>query len=218
VQSRPLRLLSPENLVSTSSIDHAEWNFGGIVGYVSRQRFKLVASLLPRRRLHRILEVGYGSGIFVPELAARADHVYGVDVHGRADDVTAALARDGVAGVFVRAGAEALPYENGTFDAVVAVSALEFVADLGATLREMSRVLQPGGRAVVVTPGDHPLLDAALRLATGASARRDFGNRRTAVMAAIESEMRVVASARFPRYGPLPLYRAFALEPRGETG
>jgi len=200
--------------VKTSSIDHADWNYDGLLGYVSRQRFRLVASLLPERRLDSILEIGYGSGIFIPELAARAAHVSGIDVHDGAAAVTVALADAGISAELICAPAEALPFENATFDAVVAVSALEFATDPETALREISRVLRPGGRAVVVTPGDHPLLDLALRLAAGTSARTDFGDGRARAVGAIFGAMRVVASRRFPRFSPIPVYRAFALEPR----
>jgi SAM-dependent methyltransferase len=214
--TKPLRLLPREMLVKTNEFDHAAWNYEGLLGYVSRRRFALVAALLPARRLDRLLEIGYGSGIFMPELADRAEHVSGIDVHDNVEAVTASLSRAGIAADLKRAGAEALPYDDATFDAVVAVSALEFVNDLEATFHEISRVLKSGGRAIVVTPGDHPLLDAALRLATGASARSDFGDRRARVLAAMSDGMSVVASARFPRYSPIPIYRAFALESRSD--
>ena len=179
---------------------------------MSRQRFRLAIELLPAYPLHVVLEIGYGSGIFIPELAARAQRVAGIDVHDRAANVSAALANAGVAADLTTGRSEALPYADATFDAVVAVSALEFVADLDATVREMIRVLRPRGRAIVVTPGDHPLLDLALRLATGASASDDFGDRRGRIVRALAANARIVATAAFPRRSPIPVYRAFALE------
>jgi SAM-dependent methyltransferase len=46
------------------------------------------------------------------------------------------------------ARAEELPFEGGTFDVVVAIGVLEH-ADLDGSLRELARVLRPGGRAVL---------------------------------------------------------------------
>jgi SAM-dependent methyltransferase len=198
--------------VRTSEIDHADWNFDGLLGYVSRQRFRLAVELLPASPLRDVLEIGYGSGIFIPELAARAERVAGIDVHDRAASVSVALAKIGAVADLTTGRSEALPYADASFDAVVVVSALEFVADLEATLGEMMRVLRPRGRAVVVTPGDHPLLDLALRVATGASASSDFGDRRGRIVKALAAHARVVAHATFPRWSPLPIYRAFALE------
>jgi ubiquinone/menaquinone biosynthesis C-methylase UbiE len=51
----------------------------------------------------------------------------------------------------VRARAQVLPFRSGAFDSVVSTFPTEFIAD-PATLREVARVIQQGGRAVVV-PG-----------------------------------------------------------------
>jgi SAM-dependent methyltransferase len=48
------------------------------------------------------------------------------------------------------AGAEELPYPDATFDAVVSTQVMEYVPDLPAALREIRRVLRPGGRALVL--------------------------------------------------------------------
>ena len=61
----------------------------------------------------------------------------------------------------VCACAERLPFEDGVFDAVVALGILEFVRDAGAVLAECARVLRPGGRAYLTSanryaPGPEP--------------------------------------------------------------
>jgi ubiquinone/menaquinone biosynthesis C-methylase UbiE len=43
-----------------------------------------------------------------------------------------------------------LPYDDGKFDAAVATQVLEYVADIPAALRELHRVLRPGGRALIL--------------------------------------------------------------------
>lgn len=47
---------------------------------------------------------------------------------------------------------EDLPYRDGAFDAVVCTDVLEHVIDLNAAVREIRRVLKPGGLAVVRVP------------------------------------------------------------------
>jgi ubiquinone/menaquinone biosynthesis C-methylase UbiE len=55
---------------------------------------------------------------------------------------------------FERQDVCALPYGDGTFDAVTAISMLEHVPDQGDSMavREMARVLKPGGRLILTTP------------------------------------------------------------------
>jgi len=209
-----LRLLPREALLKTGDVDHAAWNYDGLLGFVSRRRFGLVRSLLPQRRARKLLEVGYGSGVFFPELAKHADELYGADIHDRPADVTQVLARIGIPVQLVTAPAEALPYADGTFDVVVAVSTFEFVTDARKAINELARVLAPDGRVIVVTPGQSPLLDLALRVFTGESAAEDFGDRRKLVVPTLSREMRLERSAYFPLPFPLPVYRALRLAKR----
>ena len=145
---------------------------------MSRRRFALVAALCAGVRAGRTLEVGYGSGVFMPELARSTDELYGIDVHGHAAQIERTLQQHGIH-ASLRAGAiESSGFPDSFFDRIVAVSALEFVSDLERACAEMRRVLNPQGRLVVVAPRASPVLDALLRIATGASAKSDFEDRR----------------------------------------
>jgi ubiquinone/menaquinone biosynthesis C-methylase UbiE len=210
----PLSLLPREALLKTGNVDHAAWNYDGLLGFVSRRRFALVRALLPKRRVAKLLEVGYGSGVFFPELAKHAERLYGADIHDRPADVTAVLAKAGIPAELVTAAAEMLPYPDATFDIVIAVSTFEFVSDARRAITELARVLNPSGRIIVVTPGQSPLLDLALRIFTGESAEKDFGDRRKLVVPTLTREMRLERSAYFPLRFPLPVYRALRLAKR----
>jgi len=207
-------LLPRESLVKTGDVDHAAWNYDGLLGFVSRQRFELVRSLLPKRPVRKLLEVGYGSGVFFPELIKHAEQLYGADIHDKPAEVTAVLARAGIAAQLVTAPAETLPYADGTFNVVIAVSTFEFVTDARRAINELARVLTPDGRIIVVTPGQSPLLDLALRVFTGESAEKDFGDRRKLIVPTLTSEMRHERSAYFPLRYPIAVYRALRLMKR----
>jgi len=209
-----ISLLPREALIKTGGFDHAHWNYDGLLGYVSRRRFALVRSLLPKRRVGKLLEVGYGSGVFFPELAKHAQRLYGADIHDRPADVTAVLAKHGVLADLVTASADALPYPDEFFDLAIAVSTFEFVPDARKAIVELDRVLAPGGKIIVVTPGRSLILDLALRVFTGESAAKDFGDRRALIVPALTSETRVERSACFPLFSPVPVYRAMRLAKR----
>jgi SAM-dependent methyltransferase len=209
-----LRLLPRDQLVKTGDVDHADWNYGGLLGFVSRQRYRLVVELLAGRRIDAVLEVGYGSGVFLPELARHARDVFGADIHAHGAEVTDILDRAGVAATLVEAPAEKLPFDAGTFDVAVAVSTFEFVSDPAVAIDEIARVLRPRGCAIVVTPGTSPLLDFALRVATGEDAKRDFGNRREAIVSTLTTRMKLDRMATFPFPAGLTVYRALRLVKR----
>ncbi len=176
-----MQLLPKEKLIKTGPVDHADWNYRSVLGRIQRLRFSLGVSLLPEWS-QRLLEIGYGSGILMPVLKQKAGELYGIDVHDRNAEVQETLASEGVAAELSQAGAEELPYEDSFFDSVLAVSSLEFVSDLPQCCREIRRVLKPGGAFVVITPGHSALVDFGLRVLTGKSARKDFGDSREAIV------------------------------------
>ncbi len=207
-----IKLLSRNHLVKTGPVDYADWNYRALIGTIQRLRFALALSLLPPKS-HRLLEVGFGSGVFVPSLRAIADEVYGIDVHDETARVQRALASQGVNAELLRSPAEAMPFTSECFDSIVAISSLEFVGDLSKSCAEIRRVLKPGGSFVVVTPGNSPLIDAGLRILTGNSAKKDFGDRREAIIPTLLSSFAVDECRSVPRVGSgmICLYRAFRL-------
>jgi SAM-dependent methyltransferase len=195
---KPLHLLPADALVATSATDHADWNFRRVLGWIERARYHLTLDLLGVGHFRRLLEIGYGSGVFFPELATRCDQLYGVDTHERAVDVLKALLAFKVTACLAEASATALPFTAGKFDCVVAVSVLEFVEGLEEAAREIRRVLDPGGILVVVTPGYSRLADAGLKVLTGKSARADFEDRRKAIIPTMLRHFQVLETKTFP--------------------
>lgn len=213
-----LRLLPPEALLKTGEVDHADWNYRPLLGAISRTRFRLVVSLLdaPQQPRGRLLEVGYGSGVFMPELARFADELYGIDIHRMTGPVAASLESFDVNARLFSGSVEALPFDEDFFDCVVAVSALEFVSDTGAACREIKRALKPGGALVVVTPGHSPLVDFGLKLLTGKSAKKDYDDRREKLMPTLLDHFSIEQQLTSPVVGNslVKLYTALRLRAR----
>ena len=104
-----------------------------------------------------LLEIGVGTGALLPELAARATEVIGVD-HSPAmlDEARRRLAANGQHGVELRLGEMThLPLMDGGAGCVVANMVLHHAADPLAVLREMVRVLEPGGSVVLADLARH---------------------------------------------------------------
>jgi 2-polyprenyl-6-hydroxyphenyl methylase/3-demethylubiquinone-9 3-methyltransferase len=92
----------------------------------------------------RLLDVGCGGGLLAPHV--HGYHHVGVDL---SEAGLAIAAAHGVEGVL--ADAAALPFDDASFDVVVAGEVLEHVTDLEGTVAEALRVLKPGGTFVCDT-------------------------------------------------------------------
>jgi 2-polyprenyl-6-hydroxyphenyl methylase/3-demethylubiquinone-9 3-methyltransferase len=95
------------------------------------------------------LDAGMGGGRLLEALAARGWSVTGSDV----SEAMVELARRRVPqATLVVAPVEQLPFADASFDAAAALGVLEFAHSVDAALRELGRVLRPGGLAVVSWP------------------------------------------------------------------
>jgi len=101
----------------------------------------------------RWLDCGCADGSYAAALLeAGASQVDGVDIEpDRADEAARRWAHEPRLS-FRAAPAESLPFDDGTFDAVLLNEVLEHVGDQRAALREIRRVLVRGGRLVVFSP------------------------------------------------------------------
>jgi SAM-dependent methyltransferase len=109
---------------------------------------------LPQTENARVLEVGIGDGDNLPWLPRRWE-VIGVDI-ARSRMAECVYRFPFQAGRLVLAEAEALPFDDGSFDACFTVGGFNFFGDHERALREMRRVAKPGG--VVIVADEAPWL------------------------------------------------------------
>ena len=101
---------------------------------------------LVRQASGRVLEIGAGTGLNVRHYAADVDLVLSEPDEAMADRLRNRVAALGRPVTVVLATAEELPFADGEFDAVVSTLVLCTVPDQEVALREIHRVLKPGGR------------------------------------------------------------------------
>jgi SAM-dependent methyltransferase len=115
------------------------------------------AHLLGEVAGRRVLEVGCGAAMCSRWLRVQGAEPVALELSGRMlRHAAAAAARTGVAVPLVQADAQRLPFAAGSFHlACTAFGAVPFVADSAAVMREVARVLRPGGVWAFATT--HPL-------------------------------------------------------------
>lgn len=102
----------------------------------------------------RVCEIGCGEGQVARVVAATGvPEVIGIDPSS--NQLAVAIARGG-GPVYVRGGAGSVPLEDSSVDAVVVCLVFEHLDDIAAPLREVARILVPGGRFLLLI--NHPLL------------------------------------------------------------
>jgi SAM-dependent methyltransferase len=111
----------------------------------------------------RVLDAGCGNGVYLRALAARKVRAAGCDL-------SAGMLRAAGHPAVVNADVAALPMRDGVFDVVLAVHMLYHVPDREAAVRELRRVLAPGGTCIAVTNGVRHLMP--LRRLTEQAVRR----------------------------------------------
>ncbi|MBI6680684.1 class I SAM-dependent methyltransferase [Pseudomonas viridiflava] len=129
--------------------------------------FALLQEAVEGRVDARVLDLGCGAGHVSFNVAPSVGEVVAYDLSQQMLDVVAAAAADkGLGNIRTVCGAaERLPFADGEFDFVLSRYSAHHWSDLALALREVRRVLKPGGVAAfidVMSPGS-PLLDTYLQ-------------------------------------------------------
>jgi SAM-dependent methyltransferase len=188
-------------------VDHSDplpYYYLPIVGWLFRQRLQLALDLLGGGPYGKVLEAGYGSGILLPTLAARAKRIDAVDLHQRTDLVRRMLVREGVDATLAVGSVTGLGYRDASFDTVLCLSTLEHLAgdDLRAAVGELRRVTAQGGRAVVGIPSSGRLMDLLFGLIGFSEIDEHHVSTREDIEGALGAAFRIDGEARLPSVGP----------------
>jgi SAM-dependent methyltransferase len=131
---------------------------------VERYRYSEYAPWMPRAmgfdqfRGARLLEIGCGMGTDLLQFARGGARCVGIDLTPRSVEITRhRFALYGADGAFMIADGEQLPFAPESFDVVYSNGVLHHTPDTAAAIREVHRVLRPGGTAKVMLYHRHSL-------------------------------------------------------------
>ncbi|GLV53439.1 hypothetical protein KDH_02930 [Dictyobacter sp. S3.2.2.5] len=126
-----------------------------IMAYMTRQRNLWTTSLLDLRPNDHILEVGFGPGALIREMAARVPEGFVAGVDASSLMVKQATRRNKKAiqskHVALKEGsALTLPFEDNQFDVALSANSIQIWPDQLTGVKEMYRVLKRGGRVALI--------------------------------------------------------------------
>ncbi|MGH7264807.1 MAG: class I SAM-dependent methyltransferase [Candidatus Rokuibacteriota bacterium] len=182
---------------------------------IFKKRLEMVLELMGDRRFDELLEVGFGSGIFLKELATRCRRLHGIDVHDNFAFVESMLQKEGVGANLVHSPVEKIAFEGERFDCVVSASVLEHVHDLAPAVDEIARVLKRDGVAILAFPVENLLTDIALWITyipLNTRLKDEHVSDHRKILAAVRRRFTIVRDLRLPSFLPVDasLYYACA--------
>lgn len=140
--------MSNPSVVTAES--YVRWRGSSLGRITEKVEMDLIFALAGAMAGKRVLDVGTGDGTYAMETASLGAVVTALDPQQDMLNATRRRMRQGGHSVRLRRGrVEALPFDDQSFDVVLAVTVLCFVPDARTAAREMARVLVPGGRLVI---------------------------------------------------------------------
>jgi ubiquinone/menaquinone biosynthesis C-methylase UbiE len=191
--------LPDERLMQTTSeVDYFHWNYKFPIKYVQRYRFNAILRLMNGRSFGKLLEVGTGSGIFLPELSKHCQDLCAIDIHSKMSAVEKLCAATGIKAGLSQESLMSTHFGNDTFDAIVGISVWEFIDDLEAAVIETKRIMKRGASLFTICPQRNALLDAIVSLYSRIPANKEFKNSPGTISAILRKHFVVEKKYIFP--------------------
>jgi ubiquinone/menaquinone biosynthesis C-methylase UbiE len=211
-----MKILIPEKslLNRTNDVDYYDWNYKFPIKYIQLYRFKTIVRLLGKKVYPNLLEIGTGSGIFLPELSQHCEKLYATDIHPHFENIENLLKHYKVKEYDLKSQSiQKTDYPDNHFDAIVAVSVLEFVDDLQAAINEIKRILKEGGVFITICPMNSKFLDSIVSLYSKKKPKEEFGESRIYVSKALEQNFKIIKKGYLlPLIGKIfPVYTHYKL-------
>jgi ubiquinone/menaquinone biosynthesis C-methylase UbiE len=146
-------VMATPDLAAIKQRQQATWASGDyhMIGTQIQIVSELLIEALDVHSTERVLDVATGSGNAAIAAARRGCAVVGLDyVPALLDRARRRTEAEGLVIDFVEGDAEALPFEDGSFDVVSSVFGAMFAPDQERTAGELARVCRPGGRIGIV--------------------------------------------------------------------
>lgn len=195
-----------EHIHATQETDPLKFYYLFGMRTIFRKRLEMLVRLMGATRYDELLEVGFGSGIFLKELSKRCRDLHAIDVHESFHLVEGMLEKEGIEANLVSSPVQKIEFEDERFDCVVSASVLEHVHELDQAIGEIARVLKKDGVAILGFPVENLLTDLALwvtYIPLRTRLKDEHVSDHRGILAAIRRRFTIVRDARLPSLFPL---------------
>lgn len=202
-------------LVKTGEVDYYDWNYKFPISIIQKYRFKKIIKLLGNETYPNLLEIGMGSGIFLPELSKHCKNLYAFDIHDKLDHIHDLCKLYNIKNYNLSTQSiECTNFPDNHFDVIVAISVLEFLKDLDTALSEIKRILKNEGFFITICPMESNFLDYLLSFYTNKAPKEEFRKSRQYVTKTLEENFSVIKKGyMIPLIGQyFPIYTHYKLK------
>lgn len=175
-----------------------------------RRRLQMALDLMGNKKYEQILDIGFGSGIFIPELAARCEKLTATEVHDYIPTIQQIIDRKGIQANLQKADIAQMPFADNSFDCILCLSVFEFVPDMAKAISEMKRVAKPGAKIIIGAP----TLNLITKLCYKSIKCTNHKDDHRRIIAETQKQLQIKKIKRLPAFLPLNLGLFFVLEAR----
>lgn len=171
-------------------------------------RLTMALDFLNGRHFDSLLEIGFGSGVLLPELSKRSDRLFGIDIHDSIAKVKEMSRCENINAMLTRGDILQLPYKDESFDCVISVATLEHIKDLTLAIFEIKRILKKNGVAVLGFPVANKASDLLLVLTGSLRAYKKklkeiHPSNHSDILSEVKEQFGNIEIKRFPNFLPL---------------
>jgi ubiquinone/menaquinone biosynthesis C-methylase UbiE len=159
-----MKLPKKQNVQQTNPEEPSRRYYQPFLRHFYIKRLEVALSCLDSKKYDKILDLGYGSGIFFPELYDRCNKLYGLETFGDEGEkmVKNMMAKENIDAELFTGTMQKMPFEDNFFDVIFCISALEHLEpeELEKAILEIKRVTKEGGLIILGFPSGRKLMQA----------------------------------------------------------
>ncbi len=178
-----------------------------------RKRLKMVLKLMGNKEYQNFLDIGLGSGIFLPELSSRTKKLTATDTHKNIEVVKNIINSKNISANLLKADVRQMPFEDNSFDGILCLSVLEFVSDINQAIKEIKRVARPKAKIIIGIPVFNPITDLCYKMIGYKKYADSFHkSNHQIIIKAIKENLSIKKIKTYPFFLPVNLSLFVALE------